>query len=272
MKKEIYIDGYYKQLLDDFKNAVEHHNTSIVIIFDGRSGKGKTTLSNQTGNYLDPNFDLKNIYYNPDKFLEGLANSKPGDYLSFDEAMILSSRSAMSTVNRMVIQAMSMIRSKRIYVSFCINSIFDMDRNLVLSRADALLHVYGEGLVERGRFAAFFKAKGDGWDRLKDLYLKGKKFYSYSQPRANFIGRFVKAFVVNEKKYEELKQIAINDFLKQQEGVQGKRQKSYQALIFKLKTLEGYSNKKIAELAEVSTETIRRITNKFQNQPESPLN
>ena len=124
-----FIDGYYKQLLDDFKDAVENHNTSIVIIIDGKSGKGKTTLSNQTGRYLDPNFDLKNIYYNPETFLKGLANSKKGEYHSFDEAMIISSRSVMSQVNRMIIQAMSMIRSKNIYVCFCVNSIFDLDKN-----------------------------------------------------------------------------------------------------------------------------------------------
>ena len=75
-EKKRYIDGYYKQLLDDFKNAVEKHNTSIVMIFDGKSGKGKTTLSNQTGAYLDPNFGLKNIYYDPETFLKGLAESE----------------------------------------------------------------------------------------------------------------------------------------------------------------------------------------------------
>ncbi|HEC37460.1 hypothetical protein LCGC14_0476650 [marine sediment metagenome] len=270
-KKEIYIDGYYRQLLDDFKDAVENHNTSIVLIFDGKSGKGKTTLSNQTGNYLDPNFGLKNIYYDPEEFLKGLANSKPGDYYSFDEAMIISSRSAMSQVNKMIIQAMSMIRSKKIYVSFCVNAVFDLDRNLVLSRADALLHVYGEGLVQRGRFASFFKSKADQRDRLKELYLMGKKFYDYRKPRANFIGRFTKAFVVNEKKYEELKQVAINKFLTQESTPATKRQRSYETLIFKLVRFEGFKKQKVADLAEVNHETIRRITKKFENTPEIPI-
>ncbi|KKM69989.1 hypothetical protein LCGC14_1445170 [marine sediment metagenome] len=270
MEKKVYIDGYYKQLLDDFKNAVEKHNTSIVIIFDGKSGKGKTTLSNQTGYYLYPNFNLKNIYYEPETFLKGLAEAKQGSYHSFDEAMILSSRSAMSTVNKMIIQAMSMIRSKRIYVSFCVNSIFDLDRNLVLSRADALMHVYGEGLVDRGRFAAFFKAKGDNFDRIKLLYLYGKKFYDYSKPRANFIGRFVKEFIVNEVKYEVEKQIAIDKFLTQEPTT--KRQRSYQTLIFKLVRFDGYSTKKVAEYAEVDIKTIQNILNRFKNSPNIPNN
>jgi hypothetical protein len=260
---ERYIDGYYKQLLDDFKEAVLKHNTSIVLIIDGKSGKGKTTLSNQTGDYLSPDFKLENIYYDPEEFLKGLAKTKKGDYVSFDEAMILSSRSAMSVVNKMVIQAMAMIRSKNIFVSFCVNSIFDLDKNLVLSRADALLHVYGEGLYDRGRFAAFFKAKGDQFDRLKFLYLYGKKYYSYSKPKANFIGRFVKDFVVDEVAYEVEKQKAIDKFLIQE--VKGKRQRSYEGLIFKLVRFESYKPKEVATMAEVDVLTIRRIVQRYEN-------
>jgi hypothetical protein len=262
MKKR-YIDGYYKQLLDDFKDAVLKHNTSIVIIIDGKSGKGKTTLSNQTGDYLSPTFKLGCIYYDPEEFLKGLAKTKKGDFISFDEAMILSSRSAMSVVNKMVIQAMSMIRSKNIFVTFCVNSVFDLDRNLVLSRADALLHVYGEGLTDRGRFAAFFKAKGDQFDRLKFLYLYGKKYYSYSKPKANFIGRFVKDFVVDEKVYEAEKQKAIDKFLMQE--VKGKRQRSYEKLIHHLVRFESFKPKDLAKIAEVDVLTIRRIVQRYEN-------
>ena len=252
-EKEYFIDGYYRQLLDDFKDAVYNHNTSIVIIFDGKSGKGKTTLSNQSGKYLDPNFDLKNIYYKPQKFLEGLSKAKKGDYLNFDEAMIISSRSAMSQVNKMIIQAMSMIRSKNIFISFCVNSIFDLDKNLVLSRGDALLHVYGEGLVDRGRFAAFFKSKGDQRDRLKELYLYGKKFYNYGKPRANFFGRFPKYFIVNEKKYELEKQEAVNEILMTMEISTTKRQRSFEALILNLVEKEEYSQKKVSEMCNMTT-------------------
>ncbi len=254
--KKIYIDGYYKQLLDDFKDAVMNHNTSIVFIIDGKSGKGKTTLANQTGKYLDPNFGLKNIFYDPEEFLKGLVNAKPGDYFSFDEAMIISSRSAMSQVNKMIIQAMSMIRSKRIYVTFCVNAVFDLDRNLVLSRADVLLHVYGEGLVDRGRFAAFFKSKGDQRDRLKELYLFGKKFYDYKKPRANFIGRFTKKFVVDEKKYEAEKQIAINKFLMQDTKPLTKRQKRFDTLVTNLYDNKILTVKEISKHAEIEPSTI----------------
>lgn len=225
--KGIYYADKLDALLQGFKKAIDYKNTSVVIVVDGRSGMGKTCLANQLGIYLDPHFNLDKILYTPQEFMEALAVAKKGDFLLFDEAMLLSNRSAMSTINKMIIQAMSMIRSKNIYVCFCVNSIFDLDKNLSLHRADILFHVYGDNLIDRGKYAAFFKVKA-GEDRLKKLYLFGKKWYSYSQPKANFISRFVNEFVVDEEEYEKRKQIGVNKFLQgveKKEGVYARKDK-----------------------------------------------
>lgn len=212
-------DNGYNELLNGFRKAVAKKNTSVVLIFDGRSGMGKTTLAIQSAITVDPDFGLHKIHFSPKTFLQGdengkvgLSNAKKGDFILFDEAMLISNRSAMSQINRMIIQAMSMIRSKNIFVAFCVNSIFDLDRNLVLHRADALFHVYGENLVSRGTFMGFFKGR-DGFDRLKALYLKGKKLYEYNQPHSNMKGKFPSEFIVDEKVYEEEKQKGIEEFL-----------------------------------------------------------
>ena len=223
--KDVYYDKYLLDNLEGFKHTVLNKNTSFVMVIDGRSGMGKTTLANQLGHFFDDNYCLEKIYWEPRKFLEGLEKAKKGDFLLFDEAMILSSRSAMSEINRMVVMAMSMIRSKQLFICFCVNSIFDLDRNLALSRADFLLHVYGDNLGDRGNFTAFFRAKGD-IDRIKSLYLRGKKYYSYSQPRANFFGSFGKRFIVDENEYEKRKQAGVNSFLKGDSSL-GKREKKY---------------------------------------------
>ena len=223
--KDVYYDKYLLDNLEGFKRTVLNKNTSFVMVIDGRSGMGKTTLANQLGHFFDDNYCLDKIFWEPRKFLEGLEKAKKGDFLLFDEAMILSSRSAMSEINRMVVMAMSMIRSKQLFICFCVNSIFDLDRNLALSRADFLLHVYGDNLGDRGNFTAFFRAKGD-IDRIKSLYLRGKKYYSYSQPRANFFGSFGKRFIVDENEYEKRKQAGVNSFLKGDSSL-GKREKKY---------------------------------------------
>jgi len=253
--KKCSYDGYLVEILSSFNKAVRDYDTSVVILNDGKSGKGKTTLSIQEGYYL--NHKDINIYFNPEDFLKGMAKAKAESVHIFDEAMFISSRSAMSEVNRMVIQAMSMIRSKRIYVIFNVNSIFDLDKNLVLSRADCLFHVYSDGLLDRGKFCAFFKASGDKIDRLKLLYLHGKKFYDYGRPKANFFGSFPKTFLINENKYEADKQIAINEFLTQTDSQRStKAVKVTKRLIEYLRLKKKMKVREIAEISELTPKTI----------------
>ena len=75
-------------IIDGFKWAIHFKKQSAVIIVDGRSGMGKTTLSFQVGLYMSENFDLTHVYFTPDEFLEGLSKADKGDTLIFDEAML----------------------------------------------------------------------------------------------------------------------------------------------------------------------------------------
>ena len=259
-----------REILNGFKYAVHEKNTSAVIIIDGRSGMGKTTLNNQCGKYCDENYDLSKIHYNPETFLNGgegkigLLQAKKGDWIVFDEAMLISNRSTLSAINRMIIQAMSMIRSKNIFVCFCVNSIFDLDKNLALSRADLLLHVYGQSLTDRGRFCAFFRG-ADGEDRLKMLYLLGKKFYDYSRPQSNFFARFPKNFVVNEEAYEQQKQIGVNNFLNSMtKQSNNKAQLSRDKLVLHLRKTTDLTIEEVANITGVSPRTIDNIIARYR--------
>ena len=202
-----------RNLLDGFKWAINSKNQSCVLIVDGRSGMGKTTLSSQIGLYMSKTFSLDSIHFTPETFLDALTKTTKGDTIVFDEAMLLSSRAALSSINRMIVIAMSMIRSKNLCIIFNVNSIFDLDRNLALSRADLLLNCYGDSLTDKGKFLAFFKGS-DGNDRIKQLYIYGKKYYSYSSPKSNFNATFSSYFTVDDNEYERKKQIGVNNFLK----------------------------------------------------------
>jgi DNA-binding XRE family transcriptional regulator len=219
---------------------------------------GKTTLSFQSAKYMSPNFDLSHVYWTPDSFLEALRTAQKGDTLVFDEAMLLSSRSALSAINRMIVIAMSMIRSKNLFIIFNVNSIFDIDRNLALSRADLLLHCYGDSLTDKGKFLAFFKG-GDGMDRIKDLYINGKKYYSYSQPKANFYTTFSSYFVVDEEEYEKKKQEGVNNFLKgAKENVNNKNKISRDKYIRYIYKTYGLTQEEVAEIGGIDDKTVAR--------------
>lgn len=247
-----------RELLDLFKHAIHEKNQSIVTIVDGRSGLGKSTLSFQIGLYCDPNFSLENVCFTPDQFLDALSKSKKGDVIIFDEAMLINSRASMSAINRAIIIAMSMIRSKNIIVIFNINSIFDLDRNLALHRADLLLNVYSQGLTDRGRFMAFFRSL-DGRSRIKELYLLGKKFYSYAKPKSNFNSTFSGHFVFNQKEYDLKKDEGIRAFLEKDSKFETKDKQQRDSCILWIRENTELTLQQIAELAGVSLKTITNI-------------
>jgi len=257
------------EILDGFKWAIHNKKQSAVIITDGRSGMGKTTLSFQIAKYITPDFSLKNVHFTPETFIEALTHTKKGDTLVFDEAMLLSSRSALTQINRMIVIAMSMIRSKNLCIIFNVNSIFDLDRNLALSRADLLLHCYGDSLTDKGKFLAFFKG-ADGIDRIKQLYIHGKKYYSYGFPKSNFHTTFPSHFVVDEEEYERIKQIGVNKFLKGSKKEIAKKDKEARDKLIKYvyenKDILGLTQDKIAEIAGIGSKTVWSALNSTKNE------
>jgi len=198
-----YLDKNIKEkILDKAIDVVHNKNNSFVSVIDGKSGVGKSTFGIQVCKYLDPNFTIKNIAWTPKKFLDLINNAKKGDAIMFDEGMIINSRSATSQVNKAIMIALSQIRSRNIFILININSIFDLDKNIALHRADVLFHVYTKDDKVDGEK----RIKVYGRQRMKYLYIGGKKYYNYNAP-PNFFARPPRkyVFLVNEKVYEETK-------------------------------------------------------------------
>lgn len=205
--KKWWLDNFLKQNFDFIRPRVSHktahRRSDMFIIIDGPVGSGKTTLSFQCARYFDPTFNLDRVVFSVDAFLDALINAEPGQAVVFDEAIIVNSRSALTEFNKKVIVAMTQIRSKGLYIFFNIPSVFDLDRNLVLNRCHLLLHCYQDHFGDRGKFCVF------DHEKMKMLYLKGKRLYTYAFPKANFVARFTEFFYLDREKYEHKKQTEI---------------------------------------------------------------
>jgi len=205
--KKWWLDNFLKSNFDFIKPKVSHktphRRSDLFIIIDGPVGSGKTTLSFQCARYFDPTFDLSRVVFGVDDFLKVLVNATPGQAVVFDEAIIVNSRSALTEFNKKVIIAMTQIRSKGLYIFFNIPSLFDLDRNLVLNRCHLLLHCYQDHFGDRGKYCVFDK------DKMKFLYLKGKRLYSYAMPKANFVAKFTEYFYLDRIEYEKKKSLEI---------------------------------------------------------------
>jgi hypothetical protein len=191
----------------------------MVFSVDGPEGSGKSVFTMQAAYYVDPTFDVNKVVFTPKAFREAIINSKPYQAVVYDEAYTgLSSRATMSLINRTLISMLAEIRQKNLFVFVVMPTFFDLDRYVALWRSRALIHVYFGSDFQRGYFA-FYNS-----DKKKDLYIQGKKFYSYSNPRPNFIGRFTNFYTIDESEYRLKKKNSLVDREKKAEEAEKRKE------------------------------------------------
>lgn len=199
------VDGFLAINLERAKQAVKK-DWDMFFIIDGLEGSGKSTLGQQCAGYLDRDFNIDQIAFTPEEFIKAIEKAKKYQSILFDEAMSgLHSRASMTAINRSIVQMAAEMRQKNLFVFIILPTFFDLDRYIALWRSRALLHVYADDNFNRGRFA-FFNV-----DKKKQLYLEGKKTYSYGKPRANFVARFTGAYAVDEGAYRQRKLDALKN-------------------------------------------------------------
>lgn len=207
--KQFYMDGYLKTNLDIAKQMVRR-DFDFVMVIDGSEGSGKSVLAQQIGYYLDPSLTLERITFTPDEFKDMVLEAKPETCILLDEAFgALSSRRTMSLINIGIVDLLTEIRQKRLFIIIVLPTVFDLDRYVAMWRSRCLINVYLSGL-ERGQFAFYNQ------ERKKIMLLKGRKTYSYHCIKPNFLGSFTNYYTVNEadyrkKKYESLRALKTQE-------------------------------------------------------------
>ena len=179
-----------------------HHNfvANGIIVHNS----GKSVFAQQMALYLDNDFIMSRIVFTPSEFEKKVKEAKKGQAIIYDEAYSgLSSRQAMSSINRTLVSMLTQIRQKNLYIFIVMPCFFELDKYPAIWRSRGLLNVYTKGF-NRGYFGFY------NFDRKKILYLKGKKFYQYSV-KPNFRGCFTKKYVVDEKAYRKLKNEALSN-------------------------------------------------------------
>lgn len=203
--EEYMLDGYLKSILDVAK-AVILKDWDMIFAVDGAEGSGKSVLAQQLAKYCDPTLTLERIVFTPKELRQAIVNAQPGEAVVYDEAYTgLNSRAAMSIINRALVSMLAEIRQKNLFIFVVMPTFFDLDKYVALWRTRGLFHVYTGEDFERG-FVAFYNR-----DRKKDLYINGKKYYSYSNPRPNFISRFVDHYTVSKAEYKAKKLHSLSD-------------------------------------------------------------
>lgn len=252
---ELYVDGYLKQNLDLMKETIKE-DWDMIFVVDGYEGSGKSMLSMQMAQYCDNTFNLDRIVFNPTDFKKAIMAAEPFQAVIYDEAYGgLSSKRALSEVNKSIVQMLTVIRQRNLFVFIVLPTFFDLDKYVALWRSRVLIHVYTSQDMKRG-FFEFFNAQ-----RKKDMYVKGKKFYEYKRGSCNFRGRFVKNWgVIDDKAYNAKK---LKTSIKLDEQVT-KVNNDRDTIIRKMKGF-GLADREIAEYVGLSRQRVTQIVGDVAN-------
>lgn len=182
------------------KDVLSKKDKDCFICVDGAEGSGKSTLALQIGRFVDPSLNLNRVVFDAESFREAVFKAKKNQCIIFDEAFNgLSSRSALSAMNRVLVGLMMQMRQKNLFIIMVLPTFFLLERYAAIFRTKALIHVY-EVNGNRGYFRVYNKKL------KKTLYLIGKKDYSYNHKsvRTKFYGRFYGKFALGDDKIENL--------------------------------------------------------------------
>ena len=247
-----------QEKLDDYKKTLKVNYNSIlaellwaakirvedssakedaVILVDGIEGSGKTNLITQCAHFLAPDkFDLEqHVTWNPPQFIKEYMRPACGEPLVYDEASTgLSSNKGAERQSQMVQQAIYTGRSKRRFILMASPRFYRLNPDVIGERSLFLLHVfrvtktvrrfdivkrYKEGLYNKAkRFARSPSKKSEGGEKIENLYRD-----SCDVPNC----WFSKAWVIDEDKYDVLKDAALVDYFGQREKSLGLREFKY---------------------------------------------
>jgi len=193
------IDNWTARQLEKIKALISKKDRDYVIIIDGEEGTGKSTFASQIAYYVDRTFNMERMCLTPSDFKEKIANADKAQAVVFDEAYTgLASRSALSEINKSLVEMMMEMRKKNLFVILCIPSFFYLEKYAALHRARALFHCYFKD-GNPGRYLVYNQKK------MRMLYLVGKKKMSYNFPSVHKKCKFWAGTPLDWTKYEEKK-------------------------------------------------------------------
>lgn len=212
------MDGILQSNMDRAVSVIKK-DWDMVFAVDGVEGGGKSVFAQQVGFYCDQTLCIDRIVFTPAAFRKAVIKAKPYQTVIYDEAYTgLSSRGTMGVINRALVSMLAEIRQKNLFVFVVMPTFFDLDKYVALWRSRALFHVYTDDNFSRGYFAFY------NMDKKKELYIIGKKFYSYKKPLPNFTGRFTNHYVVDEQLYRKKKRDSLTDREKKREEQEHRRE------------------------------------------------
>lgn len=129
---KVYVKYLYRDLIDrvieDMQSNIDENFDNLCVVV-GNEGTGKSNLAYWLCRRFDQDFDIaKSLVYSWEQFIESLTSDDVQRVYWIDEAVLLASgRDWMKESNKILIQCLQIIRSKRLTIIMCIPSFDNID-------------------------------------------------------------------------------------------------------------------------------------------------
>jgi hypothetical protein len=242
---EYFIEPRLKNQLDKkVIPTLTKNDEDYIFVIDGEERSGKSVLGMQIGKYIDNSLSLDRICFTPDEFRKAIINAEKGQCIIFDEAYRgLSAKGALTEMNRLLVSLMMEMGQKNLCVIIILPTFYLIEKYVAIWRARGLFHVFRNRNGQKGYFVFFNKKK------KKQLYLKGKKDYSYRYVKSRFKGRFYGKYVIDEQEYRKKKAKSLKEGYKQTR--QEKYMEQRNILLYILNKEFNLSSLRIQELCKI---------------------
>jgi len=283
--KEYHMNDKIKSKWDNLKDGklVDYDEDRFYVV-DGREGVGKSLYTLQQAAYIDPTIlddvgrkVLPRICFSPEEFLDAIRHTKSTKghtkVVIFDEAFRgMSSKSAISGINKKVVQGLMEMRQNNLIVFLVSPSFYLLELYPAMMRSNALFHVVKDKKSRRRHVRVFgFKSKAI-------LYQIGlKKGWGYprrTKKRANFFNKYPGGDEF-EARYRKKKRDSLRKHYDKEDSVH--RWKEQRNIAIKILRESGETYKSISEKMKelgnrIGVTQIGDICNGFKNEPKKETN
>jgi len=203
-----YMDGYLHENITLLARNIVKDVTFLGVMFSStlEVGTGKSTIAQQVGEAyteqvnklhgLNLTFDEKNIVFRPEKLMEIAPNLPKYSCIVLDE---WDEKTYFDKLALALRQFFRKCRQLNLFMIIIIPDFFQLPKGYAISRSVFAIDVKFSGEFDKGFFDFY------NFDKKKELYIKGKKFYNYGVAYPNFKGRFPDGYAVPREVYEKIK-------------------------------------------------------------------
>lgn len=238
----------------------------VVAPISGGTGEGKSTLAIQLAFRIKPNFNLDNVIFSRQEFIDKVNNSKKGDVLIIDEGSnIAFKRDFMHKEQKDIMKLFDMCRDKNLCILINVPHFWSLDNHLLRSGKIKLwFHIIKRGI------AHIFKPDNnpmsfDPWHQKYNEKAETRKRIKYHQ--SNYIGkmRFKRLPEEVEQKYRELKEEKRKKYLEQEQILKEQKEvipQEHQHILL-LDKGNKHTRQEIADIVGVTPRTVYRVLAKY---------